>query len=240
MLLHWLISYLIWFDRLKRRSWYPSGSCTKRSRSLRVCWIILNAALLRPSNWKETCFKRATRRHRPRRSCSNSWQHRPALLLYMLLLLTTLSPGFPHLQLFWYSIMLLSERFNDLWCIECRSLLQSVPNLFPSAQVASPELQSDLQHLHLDDSESGRPPYEALPPLPLPLPLPLTNLTSLSTSYLPSISTSELAESTNYDLMTDGDMEQLSLEIEKERFRSDLEECIRKERMSGLICIRSF
>lgn len=93
----------------------------------------------------------------------------------------------------------------------------SVPNLFPSAQVASPELQSDLQHLHLDDGESVLPPYEALPPLPLPLPLPLTNLTSLSTSYLPSISTSELVESTNYDLMTDGDMEQLSLEIEKER-----------------------
>lgn len=47
----------------------------------------------------------------------------------------------------------------------------------------------------------------------------LPNLTGLGSSgYLPVIAPSELVNSSaNYDLMTHGDMEQLSLEIEKER-----------------------
>jgi len=51
--------------------------------------------------------------------------------------------------------------------------------------------------------------------------MPLANLTGLSSSgYLPAIAASELVNaSVNYDLMTHGDMEQLSLEIEKERYQ---------------------
>jgi Ezrin/radixin/moesin family len=95
--------------------------------------------------------------------------------------------------------------------------------LYPAGQVAPAELQppmTDLQHLHLDENESGLPAYPGLPPLP-PLPLPtLSNLSGLSAPYLAPMTPSELVTAvaaTNYDLMTDGDMEQLSLEIEKER-----------------------
>lgn len=85
--------------------------------------------------------------------------------------------------------------------------------------------QSDLQqHLRrLDDvsNEASLPAYEARLPMPLSNQLTgLTNLTGLSSSgYLPAIAASELVNSSaNYDLMTHGDMEQLSLEIEKERY----------------------
>ncbi|XP_057370147.1 merlin-like [Daphnia carinata] len=106
----------------------------------------------------------------------------------------------------------------------------SVPNLFPSSSssVAGSDHhlhhQSDLQqHLRrLDDvsNEASLPAYEARLPIPLANQLTgLTNLTGLSSSgYLPAIAASELVNSSaNYDLMTHGDMEQLSLEIEKER-----------------------
>lgn len=74
----------------------------------------------------------------------------------------------------------------------------------------------------LDDAsnEASLPAYETRLPMPLANQLTgLTNLTGLSSSgYLPVIAPSELVSSSaNYDLMTHGDMEQLSLEIEKER-----------------------
>lgn len=110
-------------------------------------------------------------------------------------------------------------------------IVQSVPNLFPpsGSSVAGSDHhlhhQSDLQqHLRrLDDvaNEASLPTYESRLPIPLPNQLTgLTNLTGLSTNgYLPVIAGSDLVNtSANYDLMTHGDMEQLSLEIEKERF----------------------
>lgn len=108
-------------------------------------------------------------------------------------------------------------------------MLQSVPNLFPttSAPVTPGDLhhQSDLQqHLRrLDDvtSDPSLPSYESHLSMPLSNQLTgLSNLTGLSPSgYLPAIAASELVNaSANYDLMTHGDMEQLSLEIEKERY----------------------
>ena len=112
------------------------------------------------------------------------------------------------------------------------TILQSVPNLFPSSAgpstgsvdhhlVVHPssELQQHLRRLEdvaNETSSSALPPYE-----PHHLPMPLANLTGLSSSgYLPAIAASELVNaSVNYDLMTHGDMEQLSLEIEKERYQ---------------------
>ncbi|EFX76345.1 hypothetical protein DAPPUDRAFT_128926 [Daphnia pulex] len=72
----------------------------------------------------------------------------------------------------------------------------------------------------LTTQATSLPAYEARLPIPLANQLTgLTNLTGLSSSgYLSAIAASELVNSSaNYDLMTHGDMEQLSLEIEKER-----------------------
>jgi hypothetical protein len=120
------------------------------------------------------------------------------------------------------------QHFNER--ITTITILQSVPNLFPtsSSSVAGSDHhlhhQSDIQqHLRrLDDvsNEASLPAYEARLPIPLANQLTgLTNLTGLSSSgYLSAIAASELVNSSsNYDLMTHGDMEQLSLEIEKER-----------------------
>lgn len=80
----------------------------------------------------------------------------------------------------------------------------------------SSELQQHLRRLEdvaNEAASSALPPYE-----PHHLPMPLANLTGLSSSgYLPAIAASELVNASAYDLMTHGDMEQLSLEIEKER-----------------------
>lgn len=107
-------------------------------------------------------------------------------------------------------------------------LLQSVPNLFPStsSSVTGPDHHLNLQHhqsdlqQHLRRLEEVANETSGLPAFEPHLVPSLTNLTGLTSSgYLPAIAASELVNSsTDYDLMSHGDMEQLSLEIEKERY----------------------
>ena len=102
-----------------------------------------------------------------------------------------------------------------------------MPNLFPSAvsSVSGPDHHLNLQHhqsdlqQHLRRLEEVASETSGLPAYDPHLVPSLSNLTGLTSSgYLPAIAASDLVNSANdYDLMSHGDMEQLSLEIEKER-----------------------
>lgn len=107
-------------------------------------------------------------------------------------------------------------------------LMQSVPNLFPSTgpSVTGADHHLNLQHhqsdlqQHLRRLEEVANETSGLPSYDSHLVSGLSNLTGLTSSgYLPAIAASDLVNSANdYDLMSHGDMEQLSLEIEKERY----------------------